>query len=350
VVKAFVQMNEKLSNGSFADDYGSSGDEGDVLWQSSYEALPNCNGQFSYSVSLGTGGVYEVEVTGTSGQAERKVNCSFKLKGPFEAALLVERTLVMKPGSTVEGFNFASAGEKLIMGTLSILDNQIILGGGVFVDGDVVVGVGGDPSEVISAGDAVITGSTYAMSEEFYLPEPEVPEWLDSMPSQGTINSEGSITTSGKYDGISLGKGDEVIIDGPVTLYVTGDIGLSNSAQLQINNDNPNASLTLYMGGNLYCKNGGEINNRTKDSTRLKIFGLDDCTNLSFGATAEFYGAILAPEAEMNLKSSVEIYGSVLVKIFNQGSTAGFHYDAALRKVGIDDDLVRFVLNRWQEQ
>ncbi len=249
----------------------------------------------------------------------------------------------------MDGYNFTKEGEKLKFGTATTLPANITLGMGALVDGDVVVGVGGDPETVISAPQATITGDTYALTEEVEFPPVTTPEWLEALPSQGTISGPTTITSSGRYDGINAGQGDIITIDGPVTLYLTGNLSLSNSAEIQINNANPDASLTLYLAGDLYCKNGGALNNLTEDPTRLKLFGLDSCSNLSFATTGTFYGGIYAPNAMANFKSSVEVYGAVAAQCFLQGQAAGFHYDASLKQCGADDPCTRITVKRWSE-
>jgi hypothetical protein len=341
---AIFGMNEKLKAKPWVDS---------DLPQLTDEVLPNSNAVFSYTVTGDLGSGYTIESTGKSGwvgaERKRKVIATLKLQGPFDYMVAVQLNIVLKPGSVIDGYNFSNPGEKLQVATLSTLPMQIVLGNGSLVDGDVAVGVGGDPELVINGPGATITGQTYALAEEMYFPDVTVPQWLTALPSQGTIGDADTITTSGKYDGINIGQGKIVTIDGPVTLYVIGNISLANSAQIQINNANPDASLTLYMGGNLYCKNGGIINNLTQDPTKLKMFGLDTCVNLSLATNGTFYGAICAPNAMVNLKSSVEVYGSVLANCLMQGSAANMHYDAALRNVSVDDDLVRFVINQWAE-
>ena len=341
--KAVYEMNQQLATNT----WGTSS-----LPLAASQSLPNSSATFDHKVVQGTGknkADYIASSTGNRGSAQKTVVGLLRLQGPFDSALVVKQTLVMKTGSVVDGYNYENGESDLRVVTLSTLGSQITLGPGSLINGDVAVGVGGDPSVVISASPGSIQGKSYALTEEVWLPSVTVPASIDSLPSAGTIKGPATLTISGKCDTISATKGD-IIIDGPVTLYVTGDISLGNSSQMQINKDNPDASLTLFLGGNLYVKNGGVINNLTQDPTRLKIYGLDSCVNLSLAATGAFYGAVYAPEAEMNLKSSVEIYGAVVVKIFNQGSSANFHYDAALRKLTPYDLFTRFVVKRWSEQ
>ncbi len=184
------------------------------------------------------------------------------------------------------------------------------------------------------------------------MPSILVPQYLQDLPSQGVLTSSTTINGDTKYDSVTLGTGDIATIDGDVTLYVAGNLILDNSAQIQIvdANTNPNASLTVFLGGNLISKNGGTINNATLDARKLKIFGLDTCTNMDFMNNGVFYGAIYAPNADVHLYNSFEFFGSVICSNFYQDVKANFHYDAALSDGTTDEEAVTFVVDRWSEE
>jgi hypothetical protein len=340
LTKALYELNQMLKSQSLNDDN---------LPESVNETLPGLESVFSYTVTNDPGNGYTILSTGVCGSNARTVQATLRLQGPFDYAIAVRENLVLKPNSFIDGYNFSGVGEKLQVATTSKLPMQIILGKGSIVDGDVAVGVGGDPEAVICAPEASITGQKFALTNEIDFPPVTVPQWVENLPSQGIISSPGTIAYSAKYSGINLGQGNIMMIDGPVTLYVTGDIGLMNSAQIQINENNPNASLTLYLDGNVYCKNGGIINNLTEDPTKLKIYGLDNCVNLSFASSGTFYGGIYAPNAMLNLKTSVELFGSFVTKQFLQALAANVHYDASLNNAVASDPCSGFTIKRWRE-
>jgi hypothetical protein len=313
------------------------------------ESLAGSGATFSYAVTGNINGGYIVESIGKYGRAEKTVRSVLRLDGLFEEAIFTQGDIVLKSGTVVDMYN-NDADDTLRIGTTGTRSGAISMSTGAVVEGDVVVGVGGDPEAVISAGGATITGETYALTDEIKMPAVTVPQSLMSMPSKGTIKNPGTIKTSGKYDNIYLGNGDVVKIDGPVSLYVLGDIGLSNSAQLQIVNTNPNASLTLYLGGQFNTKNGGTINNLSADPRKLKIYGLNSCSSMNFATGGVFYGAIYAPNSAINFKSSIDIYGAVVGKTFNLASNSELHYDALLRDVSVNDVGVRFVTTQWYEE
>lgn len=342
LTRALFSMNRKLKVKPWDDS---------TLPHATYERLPNCDAVLSYAVIPDGDGNYTIESLGTSGRAQRKVNAALRLQGLFEYAVFTQGPMILRNGTTVDWYNYDVGEESLQIGTNSIEANAIDSKTGVTINGDVLVGVGGDPDSVIdSKNEAVITGDTYALTEEHQLPSITVPLPVQQLPSQGPITGTTTLTGPAKYDSIDLGNNEIITIDGQVSLYVAGDIILDNSAQLQILSTNPDASLTLYLGGNFVSRNGGIINNLAQDATKLKIYGLDSCRSIDFGTGGSFYGAIYAPNADIRLHNSVDMFGAVVGNSFAQDVFAAFYYDASLRDAAVNDEGARFVVKRWREE
>ena len=49
------------------------------------------------------------------------------------------------------------------------------------------------------------------------------------------------------------------------------------------------------------------------------------------------------------MNNSATVYGAVVVKTFDMKNSGVFMYDASLRDVNINDELVRFEIKRWHE-
>jgi hypothetical protein len=184
----------------------------------------------------------------------------------------------------------------------------------------------------------------------------EVPEWLKSAPSKGTLTTGQTITTSGKYDTINLLADpnglEQIVIDGDVSIYVIGDVRLGNNDEIQVVDagTNPDASLTLYLGGTFLADNGSSINNLSMDCRGFQIYGLDTCTSIQLKQGGTIYATIYAPNADIQLFNGVELYGATVGKSFSQDAAGSIHYDASLRTVSAEDVGVRFVVERWSEQ
>jgi hypothetical protein len=338
LTKVLFEMNEKLKVKPWDDS---------SLPEATNQSLPYCDAAYSYTVTGNPGDGYTVQSVGICGSAERTITCVLKPQGPFEFAVFGDEGAELKNSALVDWFNFGSDDEILKVGTNSIVSGAFSLKNSSTVNGDVVVGVGGNPDNVIDDFGATITGETRALREANVLPAITVPGWLESLPSGGTIQNDSTITGSAKYSSIDLKNNKTLIIDGDITLYVTNEIILGNSAEMQINSD---ASLILYLGGSFEGKNSSAVNNLTQDAKKLQIYCLDSCENMVFKNSVDFYGAIYAPNAEIVMDNSANLYGAVVARTFELKNSGTINYDATLRDASVYDQAVRFVVTNWHEQ
>ena len=335
LIKALFEMNEKLKVEPW---------NGSSLPQETNVSLPNSDAVFSYTVTGDISSGYSVESTGTSGQAQRTVSCDLQLRGPFEAAIFTENGMQLKNSALVDWYNYTADDRMMQIGTNSILPGAIGLRNSATINGDVVVGVSGNPGIVIDDYGAIITGDTRTLMERYVMPPITVPEWLASLPSSGIIQNDTTITNSARYSGIN--SETVTISGGDITLYITNDVILGNSAELGIESD---SSLIMYLDGNFEGKNSSTINNLTEDAQNLKIYGLDSCETMRFKNSSDFYGAIYAPSADVVMDNSSTIYGSVVSNSFEQQNSGTFNYDVLLRDVSINDEAVYFTITNWRE-
>ncbi len=338
---AIDQLNEKLRTKTW---------DG-ILPSVSNQGLLGSDATFDYSVGINSG-LYTIQGTGRAGNGVRTVNCTLRLYSPFDFAVFARDSIELKNGTVVDWYNNDADDWPLQVGTSSTNDDVVILKNGTTINGDVVVGMGGNPDDIINDSGANITGDTYAMSYEPELPSIAVPSSLDILASSGDISSTMTVSSYGKYDQIDLGNSEVLTIDEPVELYITGDIDLGNSAEICIGgpSDTDNdASLTIYLAGNVNGSNSSGFNNLTTDAQKLTIYCLDSCEDIVFKNSSDFYGAIYAPNASVELKNSADVYGSIIADTFLLKNSATVHYDASLRDRTVNDEAVRFVVHRWSE-
>ena len=350
LTKALLEMNQQLDTKTWNDT---------SLPQTTDELLPNCDSSFSYNVTKTTtadgNDLYTIQCTGNNSRFQKTVKATLELKGIFDYAIYVAESLTLKSGTTIQAYNQQPGDPPLQIGTNSTDSGAITAKTGVTIDGDVVVGVGGDPEVVINnTTEATISGQTYPSLIRNKTPNIHVPQALVDMVSSGTIGTSATLSAPAKYDSINLGgatgydpnKTDKVTIDSNIKIYITGDLKLGNGDEVVIL---PDASLTVYLGGNLYVDNAGAINNLTKDPKKLKIYGLDTCVNIDFKNSGTFWGAVYAPYADIHLYNSFNLYGAVVGKSFTQDMNANFYYDTSLRVADPLEIGVHMVIKRWSE-
>jgi len=215
------------------------------------------------------------------------------------------------------------------------------------IDGGVPVGPGANPDDVIELKNgAKIDGDTISLPQENELIIPEVPEWLQSLPSSGTIKNNITISESAKYSAIDLNSGKKITVTDDVSLYITGDLTLGNSSQIQIQDG---ASLTLYLDGNLIGKNSCAINNETEIPRNLQIYGLEGCTEFDLRNGSDCYGIFYAPNADFILHNSVTIYGAIVCDTFEIKNSGQIMYDASLEDETFAPVPTDFTVTNWNE-
>src|ERR1019366_3258631 len=134
----------------------------------------------------------------------------------------------------------------------------------------------------------------------------------DLLPDLGAINLSSSQTQHlavGSYlvSNLTLSKSSTLYVDnctGPVTIYATGSITITDSAKVVTCSTNPE-EFAVYVSGTGQVSVGG--------------------TN------GGFYGVLYAPTSTINLSSSGDIFGAVVAGSLKLSSYSKLHYDAALR-------------------
>ncbi len=352
LAKALFEMNEKLKTKPWSDG---------VLPVMMNQPLSSCDATFSYEVVPAAGG-YVIGCVGKSGYAERRIYATIELQGLFEHAILTKSSLVLKSGTLVDGYNSDNpldVDADVDIGTQSTASMSVYLNMGVTVDGSVIVGVGGDPDTVIKDLGAATKGK-YAATMNDPLPQITPPS-LTVMGSD--ISAKGTTVTitptdSGQYGSISLTKGGSKggaapgvleVKDGDVVLYITGDIDLGQNCEIVVRD---NATLTLYVDGDIHCNENSGVNSEAppEKAATLKLYGTSDSSqDFDIKAKSEWTGVIYAPNADIDLYANGDAYGSVVANTFEFKAGGSYHYDEALRNVETDDEGVRFVVTRWHE-
>ncbi|NIP23908.1 MAG: hypothetical protein GWN67_06940 [Phycisphaerae bacterium] len=344
VTKALYEMNQKLKDQPW---------DNSTLPEATDEILPNTDATYSYKVTGDFISGFTVVSTGKSGLEQKIIQCSLELKGPFEYALLTKKDLILKSDTVVHGYNSSDVFDtetEVVVATHSTLSGTMVLNNGVAVDGDVVVGVGGNVDTVIKDLGATMHNK-YALLQDVDFPPVTPPE----LESKGSITIKGKTSTigpedSGQYSMIDVKRatnpGTLKVSEGDVVLYITGDIELGQDCEIVITEG---SSLTLYLDGDMIADNSAGINNQNPPAN-LKLYGTSTGEqSLILKAKSESLGAVYAPNATVTVIAKSDIRGSLTAYNFELKNGGDFYYDEALRKVTIDDDAVRFVIIKWRE-
>ncbi len=287
LTKAVFEMNEKLD---------SSWDD-NTMPQAINETLPGCDATFSYTVTGDASSGYTVECIGNSGQAQKEVSATLRLKGLFENAIYAEDSILIENDSLVD-----ASGADIVTnpdGAGTTITNESTI-----LDGDIT-------------------------EEHLDLPEISVPDEVDY-----------------EYANLDIPKDDPLTIDGDVILYVPGDITMKNYCELQVS---PGSSLILYLGGAFTIENISKVNTLTQEPKRCQIYGVGAEQTFTLGNETVFYGVIYAPNAVIDVGNATIVHGAIVADNVVISNESELYYDTSLSDVGFSDMGVKFVVKRWRE-
>ena len=302
---------------------------------------------------------YLVQSTGTNRNRTRSIDAVLRLKGLFEMAIQTRETIILKGGTVIKAIdsnislNPDDTDERAVIGTVSTNADSIILNNGVTVDGDVVVGVGGDTTTVIKDLGATVT-DRYALPSEVEFPEVLPPTYIgpdgliEVAVGEKTIGVGGDYAAAGRYDGIRMKQGTRLRIIDECILYITGDVDMGQDSEIVLE---ANATLIIYLDGSWISDNNSGINNTTNSPSAFQLFGTGGPGQIiDLKAKSDVFGVIYAPDATLTVFAGGDVYGAFVSNSFELKNPASFFYDVALQEVNVDDVGVRYVISRWNEQ
>jgi len=338
----------------------------------------------AYPTKAPGGGDYVVRSIGRYNGAEKVIYATLRMRGAGDECVIVRDALTLKEGTWVDGRDSrdpTNLNPDVLteIGTTSADASKVTLNNGVTVDGNILVGVDGDPATVIKGlQNATVTGDMYAMIEEPEFPYIDPPALPDKRPKKIEIGNKDDPnfyideTWNGIYNMIDLDTGavgkerpENLIIKtgNDVVLYLTNTGTGVSKASISLGRDcgiiiENGATLNLYVAGNILSNTGSGFNN-LGTPPQLKLWGnwtestptTGPCQNWQLNAKSAYFGQIYAPAASVQVNNGNNLYGAFTAYDFTTMNGGNLYYDGALREVDpTKDPAVRFVLMRWYEQ
>lgn len=218
--------------------------------------------------------------------------------------------------------SYVPGGSDAVVGTEATRKRRVEFRGTGRVGGDIRVGLGGNPKEVVRLkGNVKLTGSMFSAQGAGGCPAPRVPTALNSSGQLRLRHGDTLTLPSGNYlfDRISI-RGGKLILLGPTTLYSKGKVEISNG--------------TVNEGGlpqNLIIK--------VPKSQRVKLTG-----------NTQFVGVIDARRSYVTMSGNGQLFGAVEANHYHQHGNGKVHYDLALKNLPMGSELgAKVKMRSWQE-
>ena len=229
--------------------------------------------------------------------------------------VLIRDELEMGEGAIIDAYDSTDG---VYGGTNSQLDTRFITNAIANDDvtlndstiyGDVIIGAGGNPSSVIQLdNESQITGTTQAAGSNAIIPDPNVPKGFGSPTGIKTYRGKKRTWTWSEdkyFSGLIIERGAEVYVSGNVSVRVKRRLTMDNGHIIL----NPGASLTLWVGQNVYLSNGSTINNDTSRPKSLTLIQYADAWNM--GLNDSIVCGVVHCSDDLNINHNSAIYGSV---------------------------------------
>ena len=191
---------------------------------------------------------------------------------------------------------------------LSGTRGDVLSNGTITLDNNAVVNGNATATAFSLSNNAVITGQqTVATQPVTFIPV-AIPLGLTNLGALALDNGASQTLTAGSYqlDSLSVNNNSRLVIDnttGPVTLYVTGGVLVTNGGMITTLDTHPE-KFALYVAStaNVQIDNGGT-----------------------------YYGVLYAPQSLVSLNNGGNFFGSFIGNSLNAINGAQVHYDTALR-------------------
>ncbi len=277
---------------------------------------------------------------------------------PFKFAAFAEDGIMIDQGVAIDSYdtrngaydNSGNAGSEGDIGTNSGDFSAIYMDNSADLAGDAISGHGSDPeSVIITDPGAHIDGEKRALDYKIKLPSIIPPSTLAPM-GDYSMSGTDSIFLSGQYGSFEMENNSVVTIEHDVILYITGDFYMDQNSRLDIA---IGASLQIIMGsGSFEMDQTSSINNLSQDPTKFVLFGTNSFTgDIYIDQGSEFYGAIYAPNALVELDQGDGFYGAIIAKDILFDKHTVLHYDKALEALEILPSMgALYEVKSWQEK
>ncbi|MFH2050162.1 MAG: hypothetical protein ABIJ12_12005 [bacterium] len=243
---------------------------------------------------------------------------------PFRYAMFADDAIDIKNSFVTDSYNADSGYASTHIDSSGDVgsNGNIDVNNGAFIGGGIATSLTGGLS--INAG-ATVTGDITDAAAENNLPSIPASEfaWAEANNSASTGISGTYVYSPVTHSLVSTGS--MVFTSG---VYYFSDIILKNSASLSVA---PGAEVKIYVTGDIEMKNSAEINAGGNPADVI-IYSQGDFVLKNSGDIA---AVLYAPDNDVDLRNSGEFSGSIVANTITAHNSANFHYDRGLGSISL---------------
>jgi hypothetical protein len=242
---------------------------------------------------------------------------------PFQYAMFGDSSVDMRNSALTDSYNSDS-------GTYAstVLFDQ----GDVGSNGDIVLhnsaDIGGDIATSEEGALSIHPGSTVAGDTTSLAPTQEIPPIPDEVFTAAEATNDNATGISGSY---TYNPSTHSFLSSGTVIFQTGtyffsDLTLKNTASLELA---PGAEVIIYVTGDIELKNSTQVNDGGNPMD-LQFYSQGDIVLKNSG---DIFATFYSPEGFGDLRNSGDFYGSIVAQDILVHNSAGFHYDRLLSDI-----------------
>jgi hypothetical protein len=219
-------------------------------------------------------------------------------------ALVVEKGLLVE-NSAIVGFNNDGASA---VSTNSIDPAVVQVLNSAQIDGDVMVGPGGEPATgiVMDRADS-ITGSVGSLGQEMEIDVVSAPAGMPPSAGNRLIKNAPAVLTGDlHYQDLTIRTGAIVTVVGATRIVCDGDFSIEQSSEIILA---PDATLELYVWGFVSIRNIVNINANSGNPDRVLIAALGTGA-IVVDNNVNVFAHLVAPDGLIDMGNSVSVTGT----------------------------------------
>lgn len=221
---------------------------------------------------------------------------------------------------------YVNSGSYAVVTTNNTQAMFVEIGNNADVQGDLYVGPGGDPNEVVT-GAAYVTGTVGALDEEVPIPDVNMPGGMPANEGAYTLNNNQSDTfnTDRHFSDFTLKNNTTLTIDGNVRIQLDSDFSaVKNNARIVLT---AGSTLDFYIAGEMLLYNNSHINRNGEppSSARIYLTGTDQLIRLR--NNAEMGAQVFNPKGLFEVENNALFFGTYMGKDFDCSNNGEVHLD-----------------------
>ena len=243
---------------------------------------------------------------------------------------LRDRSVVDSYDGSTGLYGGTNVGSQANLSTNSTSSNRFDVKTNATLNGNAIVGVGGDPDSVIDH-DGTITGSKSVLDAAVAMPDFGAPTGTPSTLGNTTYSTDQTWTSDLTFGRLTIKSSAEITVSGHVRVYCTNTFKVEDNAKIIVPSG---SSLTIFVNRNILIQENAVVNGDSSGTSRLKIVQIASNKDVVIKGDA-VVSAIIQARRDITIRNDAVVYGSLIADddIYVRNN-ARVHLDVSLPTLG----------------